>query len=403
MKGQLKKRPKWSNSRRGRGGAPSACVIGNLDLVRPLGMAGVSCVAVAPPEHPVRFSRFVDAAIDSEAPALADRLLALGRGQIERLILFFESDDDVRMISEERERLKAHYKFILPSRELVRDILDKDRFRGLAAEKDLPVPPSRLLAPGAEPPPADLGLHFPIVLKPVPYRDHNWYRLISAAKVLRADSPQDLNAQWSRLAATGLHFLAQEHVPGPETRVESYHVYVDAQGTVVGEFTGRKVRVFPLEFGRSTALETTDDPELVTVGREVVERLGWRGVAKLDFKRGPDGRPRLLEVNPRFSLWMHVGAMAGVNLPALVYADLTGRPRQPPGQARAGVRWCWPRPDFAAARELGIPWPTWLRWALGSEAKTNLSLDDPLPFVLGWGGSKTAALARSLTQPRRRG
>lgn len=382
---------------------PLACVLGNLDLVRPLGLGGIRCAAVVPPGHPVRFSRFVDATLDSSTPALVDRLLEFARSQPCRPILFFEADDEVELISEERDRLAQGFRFILPPHELVRDLLDKERFRDLAVRERLPVPPSKILSPLVESPPTDLGLAYPLVLKPVPYRDKSWYRMIAVSKVLRIEEPQALSALWDRLAATGLRFLAQEIISGPETRIASYHVYVDSRGKVRGEFTGRKVRTFPLEFGRTTALETTDDPELVRLGREIVERLRWQGVAKLDFKRDSQGRPWLLEVNPRFSLWMHVGAMAGVNLPALMYADLTGRPRQPPGQARAGVRWCWPRPDFAAARELGIPWPTWLRWALGSEAKTNLSLDDPLPFVLGWGGSKTAALARSLTQPRRRG
>ncbi len=374
--------------------------MGNLDLVRPLGLAGVRCVAVAPQGQPVHFSRFVEAGLDSEAPALAERLMELGRDQAEPLILFFESDDDVKLISEERERLEPFYKFILPSQELIRNLLDKDRFRVLAEQKSLPVPPSRMLAPIEESPPADPGLNFPIVLKPVPYRDHNWYRMISSAKVLRVDSPDDLKVQWGRLAATGLRFLAQEVISGPEARVESYHVYVDADGRVAGEFTGRKVRVLPLEFGRSTALETTDAPELATVGREVVERLGWRGVAKLDFKRDHKGRPWLLEVNPRFSLWMHVGAMAGVNLPALIYADLTGRPRPVAGPARPRVRWCWPRPDAAAARELGISWSAWFRWALTSEAKVNLSLDDPMPFIRGWIGRNALTQVQTLTGPR---
>ena len=61
----------------------------------------------------------------------------------------------------------------------------------------------------------------------------------------------------------------------------------------------------------------------------IVERLALTGVAKLDFKRDPQGNLRLLEINPRFNLWHHAGAIAGVNIPALVYADLAGLPRPP--------------------------------------------------------------------------
>jgi predicted ATP-grasp superfamily ATP-dependent carboligase len=47
-----------------------------------------------------------------------------------------------------------------------------------------------------------------------------------------------------------------------------------------------------------------------------------------------------LEINPRFTLWHHAGAVAGVNIPALVYADLTGTPRPATARAKAGVRRC---------------------------------------------------------------
>jgi D-aspartate ligase len=50
----------------------------------------------------------------------------------------------------------------------------------------------------------------------------------------------------------------------------------------------------------------------------VLARLGVRGVAKLDIKRDDRGRLHLLEINPRSNLWHDPGAVAGVNLPAMV-------------------------------------------------------------------------------------
>ena len=91
------------------------------------------------------------------------------------------------------------------------------------------------------------------------------------------------------------------------------------------------------------------------------ERIGLTGVAKLDFKRDPQGKLRLLEINPRFNLWHHPGAVAGVNIPALVYADLTGSPRPAATRVKAGVRWCRPWKDFPAARAAGVPLTTWVR------------------------------------------
>jgi hypothetical protein len=147
--------------------------------------------------------------------------------------------------------------------------------------------------------------------------------------------------------------LVQEFVHGSEARIESYHCYVDQEGRVAGEFTGRKIRTYPMRFGHTTALEITEAADVRRLGRDIVERLGISGVAKLDFKRDMQGQLRLLEINPRFTLWHHPAAIAGVNIPALVYADLTGRPRPAPARLRAGLRWCRPWKDFPAAREGG--------------------------------------------------
>ena len=369
--------------------------MGNLDLVRPLGLAGIRCVSVAPARHPVHFSRFVVKRIPGEDPLLAERLVDLARRQSEPPVLFYESDEDLEFIARHRERLNEGFRFLLPPPELLAQLLDKEQFLEFASRLGLPVPRSQVLSPRfAEEPPQHIDPRFPIVLKPLPHRDHDWYTLVASGKALRVESHSRLNALWPRLRATKLRFLAQELVEGPETRVESYHVYVDSRGRVAGEFAGRKIRTRPAEFGRSTALETTTDAVVINTGRTIIERLGLRGVAKLDFKRDAEGRLFLLEVNPRYSLWAHLGALAGVNLPLLAYADLTGGPQLPAPVARSGVRWTWPRPDADAARERGIPLRSWLGSTLRSEAKTNLSWDDPMPFIRGWVLPNVAAGAR---------
>src|SRR3712207_5584248 len=48
----------------GRGGrAPVACVMGDMDLIRPLGLAGIPCAAVCARDEPPRFSRFTSATV----------------------------------------------------------------------------------------------------------------------------------------------------------------------------------------------------------------------------------------------------------------------------------------------------------------------------------------------------
>ncbi|PYO91693.1 MAG: ATP-grasp domain-containing protein [Gemmatimonadetes bacterium] len=363
-----------------------ACVLGDSDLLRALGLAGIPCVVAAAPGEPARYSRFARAVLDwADAWERPEELLQLlerfAAAQDTPPVLFYEEDRELLLISRYRERLSRHFRFVVPDPVLVEDLVDKGRFQALARRLDLPVPAARVLNPSVDPVPLDL--QFPIALKPIVRRGDQWTPIGGAAKALRLDTLLALVSYWPRLVTARMPVLLQQLIPGPETCIESYHVYVDAHGETVGEFTGRKIRTWPPAYGDSTALEITDAPEVTALGRDLVRRLGLRGVAKFDFKRAPDGRLYLLEVNPRFTLWHHLGARAGVNIPALVYADLAGLPRAHGQTARAGMRWCKPWGDVVAARAAGIPFLKWLPWALSCEVNRVVAWDDPMPFVRG--------------------
>jgi predicted ATP-grasp superfamily ATP-dependent carboligase len=243
-----------------------ACVIGDVDLVRTLGLARLRSALVAPPGSAGRYSRFTGVALEWLDPrdrpdALAQSLLAYGSAQPEPPVLYYQGAAALLFVSRHRDRLRQAFRFTVPEASLAEQLTDGDRFRQLAARLRLPV------AHG---------------------------------------SPH----------------------PVPAASRETYHSYVDQQGRTVAEFTGR-----------ADPLEITQAPDVAALGRDLVRRLKLRGVATLDFVRGPDGSLRLLEVSPWFSRWHHAGARAGINIPVLVYRDLISQPRAASAAARTGSRW----------------------------------------------------------------
>jgi D-aspartate ligase len=374
-----------------RSGAPVnpavACVIGDLDLVRPLGLAGVRCALVTDPGSVSSRSRFIQAVVpfgaeevSAGAERLVDRLLDFASGQPEPPVLFYQEDEHLLFVSRHREQLANGLRFVIADATLVEDLVDKARFHERAERLCLPVPATRRIRPLAGSTAPDLDLRFPIVIKPL-RRSRSWTNYGYTGKVVQISSHRELREHWSVWTRFETELLAQEHISGPETRVESYHVYVGQDGNIVGEFTGRKIRTIPPSHGFSTALTVTDAADVASLGRSLVSKLGLRGVAKFDFKRDVDGKLYLLEVNPRFNLWHHLGAAAGVNLPKLVYDDLVGSPRPAsPLCARAGARWCRLSDDWRAAKACGMPLPVWLSWALGCEAKSVI-WTDPMPLI----------------------
>lgn len=387
-------------------GAPvSAVVMGDTDLLRPLGMSGVRAAVVAPPGSPVHRSKFAVGGLAASggwehADRIVDELVRFAENHLRAPVpLFYQFDRHLLLISRNRRRLGEWYRFVLPGEELVEDLVDKVRFADLARRLGLPVPTTTVLLPQTDLPSPDT-LAFPVLLKPGVHLGDAWLQVEPDAKALVVQTPAELAELWPRLRAFGGPVLAQEVVPGPESRIESYHVYVDATGRVAAEFTGRKIRTHPAAFGYTTSLVITDAADVRELGRDVVERLGLVGVAKLDFKRAPDGSLRLLEVNPRFNLWHLPGAVAGVNLPAMVWADLCGRPRPPSVEPRPGVCWSNPWLDRAAARQSGVSGWSWMRWTVRCHSHHVLAVDDPWPLVHGLALRASRVAARRLKAVR---
>jgi predicted ATP-grasp superfamily ATP-dependent carboligase len=316
----------------------------------------------------------------SSNQGLVERLVSYARTQPAPPPLLFTSDEALLFASRHRDELGAAFRFAIADPDSIEAMVDKVRFASLAQRLSLRAPLTRVLEPTSDAPPDDMSrLCFPLIVKPY-RRERVWHESVTAKKALQVGDEQDLLRLWPRLAVLGAPVVLQESVPGPESRLESYHVYLDHNERIAGEFAGRKIRTLPVTHGHTTALTITDTPDVIEQGRELVRMLGLRGVAKVDFKRAPNGDLYVLEVNPRFHLWHHAGALAGVNIPALVYADLTDTPRPAAGPARAGVRWVHPR-DLLAAKADAVPTWRWVRWAGGCEAKAFWAWGDPLPLI----------------------
>jgi predicted ATP-grasp superfamily ATP-dependent carboligase len=363
----------------------------DIDVVQALGLAGIECLAVSGARDATRYSRHtvrwlppIDHAAHPEQLAALLRLLAQGEPQPP--VLHVDTDDALLTVSRVRAALDGAFRLVLPTAELVEDLLDKARFVDLAALLGLPLPPTVVLR--AEDPggPPDLGeLRPPYLVKATTKR--GLHRLGDAAKALRLDDAEALEARRVQARERGVDLLVQELVPGPETSIESYHAYVDRQGRVLGEFTGAKLRTWPQAFGHSTLLVTTDArgsaADVRAAGRTLVAALQLTGLVKVDYKRDPDGRLWLLEVNPRSTLWHHLGAVAGVNLSGIAHADASDAPLPAAAEARPGIVWCDPMLDLHAVLDRDLtPW-RWLREVAGADVRSGMTAGDVAPLLRG--------------------
>jgi len=189
-------------SRRHAADEPVAVILGDIELVRPLALAGIRSVVVSSPNGPTRFSRQTstiftwnwDAPLDDDEE-LANRLLEYARSQPEPPILFYQWDNQLLFVSRFREQLSKAFRFVIADAEKVESMADKVKFQAMASALSLPVPATRTVeaGPGASPP--DLsGMGFPIIVKPYQHSDGSWKAIEPSRKALRIDTPESFQA-----------------------------------------------------------------------------------------------------------------------------------------------------------------------------------------------------------------
>ncbi len=139
--------------------------------------------------------------------------------------------------------------------------------------------------------------------------------------------------------------LIQERLAGPGLGVSLLY---DEERRAVAQFSHRRLREYPSAGGASTLRESARLPEIEAASRALLESEGYVGPAMVEWKiDARDGRPKLLEVNPRFWGSLALAVRAGVDFPTLLVRVARGErlplataAAAPPAGIRA--RWLFP-------------------------------------------------------------
>jgi predicted ATP-grasp superfamily ATP-dependent carboligase len=211
---------------------------------------------------------------------------------------------------------------------------------------------------------------------------------LTVAKAWRADDQRELLARYD--AACELLdpklLMIQEMIPGGGEQQLSVGALCVA-GQPLTRIVARRIRQYPMDFGRaSTFVETIADTALEATAARLLGAMHYSGLVEVEFKRDPrDGRPKLLDMNPRVWGWHTLGQRAGTDFAHLQWRLSQGE--LPPAVcARSGVRWVRLTTDVPTAlREVArghLSPGEYLRSLRGPLEYATLSSDDPLPALL---------------------
>jgi len=372
-------------------GLPPAVLLGAssanaVSVARSLGRRGIAvyllCSAGGESQYS-RYARRLD--VGAKAEEWARFLLGAQSDWLRGAVLLTCSDDAIQMTLEHRDALAE--KFVLDIAEPSAQWCFLNKLCTYEAAREAGVAtPLFWRAESLE----DIHAHrdeyvYPLMLKPL--FSHRFKKVFSGKYILVHDF-DELVAGFDMVHAEEVEVLLLEEIPGDDDRLCSCYTYIDEEGTPLFDFTKRILRRHPERQGFGCYHITDWSPEVLETGLRLIQHVGHRGIANVEFKRDDrDGELKVIECNIRFTAATEILVASGYDLPLFVYSRLTGRAFTPLSetQYRRGVRLWFPLADFLEFLELRrqgrLTTGAWLRSVLHPQALPYFAWDDPLPSL----------------------
>jgi len=215
----------------------------------------------------------------------------------------------------------------LPSKEGF-EARDKINLSKFGKRYDFPVPPDKVIFQIGEIVKAAEKFSFPLVVKGK-YYDATVCKTIDEAE----KTFYKLQAKW------GLPIIVQKFIPGTEINMA---LLGDGKGNAISIIPMRKLYI--TDKGKAWAGITIEDPALIEMAEKFIKATKWKGGCELEIMMSIDGRPFIMEVNPRFPAWIYLTAAAGQNQPASLVKLALGQKVIPFRKYEVGkvfVRYSW--------------------------------------------------------------
>ena len=388
---------------------PGAVVLGGdyraLTVVRSLGRHGIP-VWVFPEQQKIaarsRYAlRQLPLPRGDERAQIDFILAAAARYQLEGWVLFPTEDTHAAMLA--RHRAKLAEKFLLASSpwETVEVAYDKRATYRAAQQFSVGCPLTHYPRDRREL--ETLEISFPVILKPAIKEANN---RLTREKAWRIEDRASLLARYDEACTMidpGL-VMIQELIPGGGEAQFSYGAICE-EGRPLASVVARRVRQYPVDFGRSSSfVETVEVPAVEASARRLLAGLRYTGLMEAEFKYDRrDGQNKLLDLNPRVWGWHTLTRAGGVDFPYFMWRLAQHLP-VPEIHVLAGYRWVRMTTDLPAAireiRDGKLSVGSYLRSLRSPLEHAVLAADDPMPFLLEVPMLSISRLAERLREGR---
>ena len=272
---------------------------------------------------------------DTEPAEWERFMIELAKSMNCKPVLIPSADQFVTAIADHAAALEPYFIFRPASVATQALLATKKRQYEIADVNGMPVPKTKFVESIDELRQFASEAQFPCLIKPVHFRE--WEKFPAGHSLLNqkiavASTASELEAIYRMVESVTPAVVVQEIIEGPDEAKLVYLSCYGRGGKRLGHCLVRELRTTPIYFGSASVVEPISDPETEALCDGFFQSIGYEGLCELEVKRDSrDGRVKLIEANPRYSVTADAAPYAGVDLGWLHYLDLIGEPVEPVG------------------------------------------------------------------------
>jgi D-aspartate ligase len=369
---------------------PGAVVTGGdfqaLGVIRSLGRKGIP-VHILDHELSIgRFSCYSKRFTFAPSPSREEEYLRFlidyaKRLNLEKWVIYPNNDQSVSLLSKHKKTLEEYYRIPTPGWETIKYVFNKKNTYQLAESLGIPTP--KTYYPQDVYDVEKLDTAFPVVIKPAT-RDLFFEKFRKKAFLIQ--NKKHLLQIYNKVCGiiNPSEVLIQEFIPVGPKHLYSFCPFFK-EGKVVARIMARRSRQHPMDFGQATTFaESVYIPELEELGNKFLTKINYYGLAEVEFMFDTrDMQYKFLEVNARVWGWHTLAIGAGIDMPYLMFQDMTGQPMQIPTSWN-NIKWLRLVTDIPTViNEMMKGRMSLKEYMLSLKGKKEFavfSLADPLPF-----------------------
>ena len=258
------------------------------------------------------------------------------------ILLIGTSDELVRLIIENKQKLDKKYVHNYPTLEILNQVLVKDTFYQTFENCEFEIPKTYIYPCGKNEKLDEekiQKLMYPLIVKPGNNIEYHQHKFEGMFKVFKVHSREELGEVIEKIEKSGYqsNLVIQEFIPGDDCALFD-SVFYCSKDKKVQLMTLAQIGLQernPGGIGNCTVLvngfnEHGYDETIVEPLKKFMERIGYQGFAEFDLKYdNRDKKYKVLEINPRQARCSYYLAAGGHNLVQYLIDDLIYHKEKP--------------------------------------------------------------------------